>query len=366
MADLYVSAFAPTLGSGRELRTFTCIRALAALGPVELAYVPHGSDEPSPEYAALANLTFHPIRPSRGARRAALYARCRLRAIPDSACRGLSPELVTTAERLALQPGRGRVIAGDLTAAAALLGLPRHTFTYNAHNVEHERVAARQRPTMRAFERRLLRAAAESWMVSRTDMRTAQALCEEARLRYVPNVVDVAGIRPARRERRGTRLLMLGDFTYEPNRSGRSFLVEQVLPRVRAEIPDAHLTLAGRGLDEWDGATDGVTVAGFVPDLAAAYAQADCVVVPLVEGAGTPLKFVEAMAYAMPVVATPRAARGLEAVDGVHYREGADAAAVATAVVATLRDGGEAIGAAARQLAEEAYSVETLERLLAA
>ena len=44
----------------------------------------------------------------------------------------------------------------------------------------------------------------------------------------------------------------------------------------------------------------------------------DCAIVPLLQGGGTPLKFVEALAYGLPVVATPRAAAGL-GVDGEHY-----------------------------------------------
>jgi glycosyltransferase involved in cell wall biosynthesis len=122
----------------------------------------------------------------------------------------------------------------------------------------------------------------------------------------------------------------------------------------------------GRGLDGWSPPVAGVAVAGFVPDLAAAYAEADCVVVPLVEGAGTPLKFVEALAYGMPVVATPLAARGLEAEPGVDFRLGRDAAELADAVVQTLRDGGDAIAAAGRRLAEREYSIETLVRRIAA
>ena len=48
---------------------------------------------------------------------------------------------------------------------------------------------------------------------------------------------------------------------------------------------------------------------GFVEDLRDAYAGARCAVVPLLQGGGTPLKLIEALAYGLPVIATPRAAR---------------------------------------------------------
>src|SRR5690606_16719505 len=115
---------------------------------------------------------------------------------------------------------------------------------------EYERQGSRwARAHWRLFERRLLAHMAESWMVSHADIARARELCPGARLRYVPNVVDVAAIAPVAPAGRGERLLMVGDFTYAPNRSGRDFLVGEVLPRVRRAIPTATVTLVGRGLD---------------------------------------------------------------------------------------------------------------------
>jgi polysaccharide biosynthesis protein PslH len=362
MADLFVSAFGPALGSGRALRMYTCIRALAVHGPVDLLYLPHEGEEPAPEYAAIEGLRFHPVHQSRGARRAAIYAGRLLRGVPSSCCRGLGPELIEAAERMARAPGRGRVIVGDEVSAGALWSYARRSpLVYNANNIEYERESSPlRRAHMRAFERRLLRHVAEAWMVSSRDLEQARELAPRTRLRYVPNVVDVARIRPVARGKRGERLLMVGDFTYAPNISGRDFLLAEVLPRVRRELPAARVALVGRGLDGWRPEIEGVDVAGFVPDLAAAYADADCVVVPLVEGAGSPLKFVEALAYGMPIVATPRAARGLAVEPGVHYRLGRDADELAAAIVATLRDGGAQLATAARALAEQEYSVASL------
>jgi glycosyltransferase involved in cell wall biosynthesis len=373
--DLYVSTYAPALGSGRALRTYTCIRALAMLGPVDLAYVAYDGSEPSSEYRSIDGLTLHEIEPSRGARRAGVYLSKRLRGIPSVCCRGTSPELIDLATRLATAPGRGRVIVGDLNAATALMPLARRRpVIYNAHNIESEHVRTGNDPhivhraAMRYYERRLLALAAESWMVSRADLASAQALAPGAQLRYAPNAVDVTAIVPPTRDGRdgaGRELLMVGDFRYGPNQSGRDWLIGQILPLVLRELPDARLTLAGRGLEDWRAPIPQVRAAGFVPSLDPLYATADCVVVPLTEGAGTPLKFIEAMAYEMPIVATPLAARGLEALAGVHYREGADAASFAAEVVDVLRHGAAPMASAARELAEREYSIEALAERLA-
>jgi glycosyltransferase involved in cell wall biosynthesis len=373
--DLYISTYAPVLGSGRALRTYTCIRALAMLGPVDLAYVAFEGDTPSREYQSINGLTLHEIKSSRGARRAGVYLSKRLQGIPSICCRGTSPEVIDHATRMAAAPDRGRVIVGDLNAATALMPLARRRpVIYNAHNIESEYVRsdddqhARHRAAMRRYERRLLARAAESWMVSRADLASAQALVPSARLRYAPNVVDVTAIVAPKRDdsnEAGHELLMVGDFSYRPNRSGLDWLIRQILPLVLRELPDARLTLAGRGLEDWSAPLPQIRVAGFVPSLDPLYAEADCVVVPLTEGAGTPLKFIEAMAYAMPIVATPLAARGLEALAGVHYREGADAISFAAGVVDVLRHGAAPMASAARELAEREYSIEALAERLA-
>jgi glycosyltransferase involved in cell wall biosynthesis len=378
LRDLYMTTSAPALSTGRDMRTYTCIRALAMLGPVDMLYVPHDTDEPSAAFLAIENLELHKIEPSRGYRRAAVYAGKRLQGIPAKCCRGTSPELIAVGERLALLPDRGRVIVADANCATAMMPMARRRpIIYNAHNFEPDYVRSAfgnhslAQAMRRGYERRLIALAAETWMVSRADVESARALVPTATVRYVPNVVDVMAIeaeahsrpRPADGER---RILMVGDFTYSPNRGGRELLVDSVLPLVWRTLPQARLTIAGRGMDSWQAPDRRIEVAGFVDSLAELYAQADCVVVPLIEGAGTPVKFIEALAYGVPVVATPKAARGLDVVADVHYREGEDVQTLAQGIIEVLRDGAEEMGAEGRRLAEREYSIEALARCIAA
>lgn len=374
--DLYLTTTAPSLGTGRDMRTYTCIRALAMLGPVDLAYVPHDTEEPTEAYRAIDNLEFHKIEPSRGARRALLYAGKRLQGIPAGCCKGTSPELIAVGEALAQSPDRGRVIVADGNAATAMMPMARRRpIIYNAQNFESDYVRSSignhglARVAMRRFEQRVIAAASESWMVSRVDVESARKLVPGARVRYVPNVVDVVAIEAQESKRAaedGGELLMVGDFTYAPNRAGRELLIESVLPFVWRSMPEVRLTLAGRGMAEWTAPDERVRVAGFVDDLAELYARADCVVVPITEGAGSPIKFIEALAYGVPVVATPRAARGLDVTPGVHYREGHDAATLAEAIETVLRQGAAAMASEGRRLAEREYSIEALAERIAA
>jgi glycosyltransferase involved in cell wall biosynthesis len=365
--DLLVTTHTPVLRSGRALRTYGVARALAARGGLDLLYLRFEGDEPDAAFEAIADARMIPVASSRGARRLAAYVRARLAGVPETIARGVSPDLAAAAARLAAEPGRGRVIADGPVAAATLAGLARRRpVVYNAHNFEsgfrHELdVPSSDRPEqLRRFERAVLAGAAESWMVSRADMAAAHELCPTARLRYAPNVVDVAAIEPVRPNTSEQRTIFVANFAYEPNRGGLRFLLDEVFPLVWAELPDAKLTLVGAGLEQQVSSDRRVEAVGFVEDLRAAYASASCAVVPLLVGGGTPLKLIEALAYGLPVVATSRAVAGLDVRDGEHCLIADGPAPFAAALIGALRDGAAELAARGRDLAAERYSVEAL------
>jgi glycosyltransferase involved in cell wall biosynthesis len=404
MRDLLVTTHTPVLGSGRALRTYGVARALAAHGGLDLLYVRFEAPEPDAAFRAIRRIELHEVVPSRGARRLLAYGAARVRGTPGALARGVSPELAAEAARLASAPGGGRVIADGPVAAAALRSLARERpVIYNAHNFEsgfrHEldgTGALGGARALRAFERGLLEGAAESWMASEADLAVARELCPTARLRYVPNVVDVTAIVPVRPPLEERRAIFVANFAYEPNRNGLRFLLEEVLPRVWAQLPDAKVALVGSGLEgalrEAEAGSDRalagsalaggsptgepqrrvlvvdprVEALGFVDDLRAAYARAACAVVPLLQGGGTPLKLIEALAYGLPVIATPRAATGLEVRDGEHCLIADGAEAFAEALVRVLREGAPELSRRGRELAAERYSIEALSGLLAA
>lgn len=370
--DLLVTTHTPALRSGRDVRTYGVARALALNGGgLTLLYARFGPAEPDEAFASIPGIELREVVPSRGVARLRAYASALLAGVPDGLARGISPELSRAASSLAAAPRRGRVIADGPTAAAALVSLARRRpVVYNAHNLEsgfrHELETGwgRGQRRLRSFETRLLRRSSEAWMVSEADMRGALELYPQAKLKLVPNVVDVSAIAPVREATSEPRAIFVASFTYEPNRNGLAFLLEEVFPRVWEQLPQARLTLVGAGLTTPPSDDPRVESLGFVEDLASVYANARCAVVPLLQGGGTPLKLIEALAYGLPVVATPRAVAGLQVHDGRDCLVAEGSEAFARAVLDILREGSPELALNGRRLAEQRYSIEALGRLL--
>jgi len=371
MNDLLVTTHTPALRSGRDMRTYGIARALAVHRPLILLYVRFGPPEPDEAFRTIPGIELREVNPSRGLSRLLAFSRARLAGVPDDLARGVSPELSATASTLADAADCGRVIADGPTAGVALAKLARRRpVVYNAHNLEsgfrHELGGGRDREwrKLRSFEAGLLGRSSESWMVSDADMRGAHELCPSAQLKLAPNVVDVRSIQPIREAAPEARAIFVANFAYEPNRNGLTFLLEEVFPRVWSELPDARLTLVGAGLERPPSGDPRVESLGFVGDLARVYARARCAVVPLLQGGGTPLKLIEALAYGLPVLATPRAIAGLEVRDGTNCVVAEGAEAFAHELIEILRDGAPELGRHGRELAEERYSIEALATLL--
>jgi glycosyltransferase involved in cell wall biosynthesis len=95
------------------------------------------------------------------------------------------------------------------------------------------------------------------------------------------------------------------------------YFVGDVLPRLRAQVPDLELTIVGSDPTPEVLALqgNGVTVTGFVDDLSAWFSRARVFVAPLRYGAGIKGKLLISMAHGVPAVASPVAAEGIPAVE---------------------------------------------------
>lgn len=180
------------------------------------------------------------------------------------------------------------------------------------------------------------------------------------RVEVVPNGVDCSHNRPGLALPQEHALVYNGSLTYSANYDAMRWFLAQVWPRIRAQIPDVTLAITGSntGVNLADLALgDGIRLTGFVEDVRIPVAEAAVAVAPIRQGGGTRLKILEAMALGTPVVATSKAAEGLDVVDGAHLLLADEPERFASQTIRLLKDTAlrHQLAAAARRLVETQY-----------
>jgi glycosyl transferase family 1/glycosyl transferase family 4 len=215
----------------------------------------------------------------------------------------------------------------DHTALAALTGVvaPRaRRVIVSMHNVESRLMADRAARTPYRGPR--LAMALEARLLRRLEKRVAGRypvlVCTTADAQYVESlggtaIVGANGVSPAAApggSRRPRSVVFAGALDWEPNVEGLAWFVEQIWPRVRAQVPEASLTVAGRrpgrcviGVCS----APGVRLVPDPTDMAGVFAAHVVGVVPLLTGGGSRIKILEYLAAGLDVVSTPLGAAGL-------------------------------------------------------
>lgn len=226
---------------------------------------------------------------------------------------------------------------------------------------------------LQRHERRVTETFDHSFIISETDRQFITDGISRPSLSVLPN-----GVKPELLERESTghradpndpRIVFLGKMDYFPNVDAAIHFATTVFPKLKNGVPSAQFFIVGsspnkrvRELDE----RHGVTVTGFVDDPWEYLNSADIVVAPMRSGAGLQNKVLEAMALERPVVVSPLAKEGIEAIDGTHLvvADAVDAFANAIQRLLSNEDRRREIGTAARELIEQKYTWERIGGIL--
>lgn len=193
------------------------------------------------------------------------------------------------------------------------------------------------------------------------------------RILVAPNGVDVAFFSEVRHTGTNRRALFVGS-RWWPNAEALNFFAAAVLPRIRHEMPDFRLVVAGEVCTSRElrlEPSDGIDLVGFLEDLRPCLAASGVFVAPILSGHGTRIKILEALAAGLPVVSTRKGAEGLNLRDGSEILLADEPEQFAEAVFRVLSDAALAArltsAARARVLAEYDWSraAEQLEKAIA-
>ncbi|HMA34736.1 MAG TPA: glycosyltransferase family 4 protein [Chloroflexia bacterium] len=273
-------------------------------------------------------------------------------------------QLARMAPYLESTPALPRVI--DLIDALSLNMARRHHREHGplrlATYIEHKRLLRYEQTICRTFD--------EVTVVSPIDQ---AAIGSFPNLHVNPIGVDIVQFPFLLQDREPQTLVFSGNMGYFPNANAVCWFAREVLPLIKRELPNIVFQIVGanppRLVQKLAAADRAITITGYVESIQAYLARATVAVVPLRAGSGMQFKVLEAMACGTPLVITPYALGGIDAIHGEHLLIGENPAAFARQVVRLVADGElrQRLAGAARKLIEEKYtweqSVAGLERI---
>jgi sugar transferase (PEP-CTERM/EpsH1 system associated) len=179
---------------------------------------------------------------------------------------------------------------------------------------------------------------------TRAEWETLSSCANGVATDWFPNGVDSTYFSPTDEPYDPDAICFVGRMDYYPNQQCMFDFCEKVLPVLRQRRPRINLTIVGadpsarvRKL----GKLPGVSVTGSVPDVRPYVRRSALMVAPLSIARGTQNKILESMAMGVPVVTSPAAAGGVDAVPQEHFLVAQSEEEYSSAVLRVLENPGE-------------------------
>ena len=156
---------------------------------------------------------------------------------------------------------------------------------------------------------------------TRAELESLKALGVTTPSNWFPNGVDAEFFAPDGTDYEADLVCFVGRMDYYPNQQGVQGFCRDVLPGLRQRRPGARFMIVGADPPEQIRRLSdlpGVEVTGSVPDVRPFVRRAALTVAPLDIARGTQNKILESMALGVPVVCSPQASGGVDAVPGEH------------------------------------------------
>lgn len=193
----------------------------------------------------------------------------------------------------------------------------------------------------------------------------------DVRVSEIPNGVDVEYFRSnGQNSIRREGLIFAGAMDWYPNREAVRFFLKEIWPNLLKDKPNRRATFIGRNPSKelLEAAThSAIHAPGFVDDVRPYIDGAGIYVCPILDGGGTRLKILDALAMAIPLAATGMAVEGLGLIDEVHYLKAETAGEFVTQINRLENDPGlcRSLALAGRRVVQERFSWDIIGEKLA-
>lgn len=164
---------------------------------------------------------------------------------------------------------------------------------------------------------------------------------DQIRAFVVPDGEDLARSATPWSERRG--IVFIGNFRHPPNAEAVAWLLHEIVPRLPKRVRDEHpVFIVGNDVDDdirsLAANIANVRVIGWVPSIVPVLSNSRVMVAPLLHGAGTKRKLIQALLIGTPSVVTTIAAEGLPIRHEEHVLIADDTDAFAASIVRLVHD----------------------------
>jgi glycosyltransferase involved in cell wall biosynthesis len=154
----------------------------------------------------------------------------------------------------------------------------------------------------------------------------------------------------------------LGAMDWKPNQEGISWLVENVWPKIKREIPNAELHLGGKNMPNWflEEKFEGVINHKEVENAIEFMNSMDIMLVPLLSAGGIRVKIIEGMALSKPIISTSIGAEGIEHNQNIKIADSEDEFIVQAKSLVNNIDYAKKLGQLARTHVSNFYDNEKI------
>ena len=175
---------------------------------------------------------------------------------------------------------------------------------------------------------------------------------------FIPNGVDIDYFKKLNNKFEKNSIIFTGNMSYAPNKDAVKFLLFEILPLVKKQIPDIKVFIVGLNADKEfkDINMKNVIIKGYVEDIREWINKAEIFVSPLRFGSGIKNKVLEAMAMEKVVIGTDISFEGINGKENVYIKASLDPKDFANKIIEVLKNKPLEIEKNARRLIEENYS----------
>lgn len=213
------------------------------------------------------------------------------------------------------------------------------TTTYNKLPSVLRPLAAWDQKRYERWEKKVLNQAHTLIAVTEDDAKSFRTFVNRP-VHVVINGLDDEAFKDVTPNPSAQKILFVGNYEYAPNVDAIEWTCQDIMPKVWAMNPQAHLLVCGYALPErWRHQfTDPrIEWRGFVPDLAQVQSESSVFLAPLRDGGGSKLKVLEALAAGLPLISTPQGISGLTLTAGHDVLIGEDATTLAQHIADLLQ-----------------------------